>query len=308
MKVLLKLSLLIVILFLAVVPAFAQQPPCSNLIVNGSFEEDGGWYWELTPKPPTFTQDVAWDGSRSMLLGNLDPSTDTLAFSSVWQDITVPADASSVKLTFHYKLVSQGQQAFDEAKFVLLNPADGSILAVPWREKQDTAGGWEEVTIDLTSLTRGQTIRFYFGVVNDGNGNPTAMYLDDVRLMVCTGYAPLPTPTPMPVVVTPTPTPVPAVATPTPTALLTPTFTPALTPTTPITPASLPFISATSTPTPQPKARPAVPITAISIVVVILGAIVILLIAFIVLRASKGRGKAKAEGQSPQESGGQSAG
>jgi hypothetical protein len=205
MKVLLKLSLLIVILFLAVVPAFAQQPPCSNLIVNGSFEEDGGWHWELTPKPPTFTQDAAWDGSRSMLLGNLDPSTDTLAFSSVWQDITVPADASSVKLTFHYKLVSQGQQAFDEAKFVLLNPADGSILAVPWREKQDTAGGWEEVTIDLTSLTRGQTIRFYFGVVNDGNGNPTAMYLDDVRLMVCTGYAPLPTPTPMPAVVTPTP-------------------------------------------------------------------------------------------------------
>jgi hypothetical protein len=306
MKVLLKLSLLIVILFLAVVPAFAQQPPCSNLIVNGSFEEDGGWHWELTPKPPTFTQDAAWDGSRSMLLGNLDPSTDTLAFSSVWQDITVPADASSVKLTFHYKLVSQGQQAFDEAKFVLLNPADGSILAVPWREKQDTAGGWEEVTIDLTSLTRGQTIRFYFGVVNDGNGNPTAMYLDDVRLMVCTGYAPLPTPTPMPAVVTPTP--VPAVATPTPTVLLTPTFTPALTPTTPITPASLPLISATSTPTPQPKARPAVPITAISIVVVILGAIVILLIAFIVLRASKGRGKAKAEGQSPQKSGGQSAG
>jgi len=275
MKALLKFSLLAVVLFLMVAPAFAQQPPCSNLIINGSFEEERGWHWELTPKPPSFTQDDAWDGSRSMLLGNLDPSTDVLAFSSVWQDITVPADASSVNLTFRYKLISQGQQTFDEAKFVLLNPADGSILAVPWREKQDTAGGWEEVSIDLTTLTRGKTVRLYFGVVNDGNGNPTAMYLDDVRLMVCTGYT-LP----------PTPTPLPAVATPTPTIEATPIFIPSPSPT---TPALFPLISATSTPTPQPTAWPILPMMAISIAIVLLGVVAILIIAFILFRAFKGR-------------------
>jgi len=275
MKALLKFSLLAVVLFLMVAPAFAQQPPCSNLIINGSFEEERGWHWELTPKPPSFTQDDAWDGSRSMLLGNLDPSTDVLAFSSVWQDITVPADASSVNLTFRYKLISQGQQTFDEAKFVLLNPADGSILAVPWREKQDTAGGWEEVSIDLTTLTRGKTVRLYFGVVNDGNGNPTAMYLDDVRLMVCTGYTPPLSPTPLP-----------AVATPTPTIEATPIFIPSPSPT---TPALFPLISATSTPTPQPTARPILPMRAISIAIVLLGVVAILIIAFILFRAFKGR-------------------
>ncbi len=292
MKALFKLPLLAGILFLAVAPSFAQQPPCSNLIVNGSFEEDGGWHWELTPKTPSFSNDTAWDGSRSMLLGNLDPSTDTLAFSSVWQDITVPADASSVNLTFHYKLVSQGPQVFDEAKFVLLNPTDGSILAVPWRTKQDTAEEWKEVSLDLTNLTKGKTLRFYFGVVNDGNGNPTAMYLDDVSLMVCTGYAPPPTPTPVPLVATPTPI-----------MAITSTFTPLLSPTTPTTPALLPLTS--PTPTPQP-ARPLLPIPFISIAVVLFGVIAILLIAFILFKASKGRGKAKPEEQSPPESEGQS--
>ncbi len=306
MKALFKLSLVAWILFLAIAPVSAQQPPCSNLVVNGSFEEESGWHWELTPKPPSFTKDTAWDGSRSMLLGNLDPSTDTLAFSSVWQDITVPADASSVNLTFHYKLVSQGPQVFDEAKFVLLNPTDGSILAVPWRTKQDTAEEWKEVSLDLTNLTKGKTLRFYFGVVNDGNGNPTAMYLDDVRLMVCTGYAPPPTPTPWSAMATPTPIPWPTVATPTPVAEIAPTFTLSPSPTTPTT--LLPLISATNTPTSQPAAQPISPVRAISIVVVLVGAILIPIIAFIVFRASKGRGKAKTEKQSPQKSEGQKAG
>ena len=288
MKALLKFSLLAVVLFLMVAPAFAQQPPCSNLIINGSFEEERGWHWELTPKPPSFTQDDAWDGSRSMLLGNLDPSTDVLAFSSVWQDITVPADASSVNLTFRYKLISRGQQTFDEAKFVLLNPADGSILAVPWREKQDTAGGWEEVSIDLTTLTRGKTVRLYFGVVNDGNGNPTAMYLDDVRLMVCTGYTPPLSPTPLP-----------AVATPTPTIEATPTFTPLPSPTAPITPALLSLPLATATPTPYPTAKPPLPVSILSIAIVLVGVVAILFI--FIFTALKGRKKAKREGELPRK-------
>ncbi len=209
MKGILKFLLVVTVSLLTATPVFSQEPLCSNLIANGSFEEDGGWRWEKTPKIPSYTTETAWDGNRSMLLGNLDPSTDTLAFSSIWQDVSVPADAALVTLSFRYRLVSSDPQVFDEAKFVLLNPEGTSILAVPWREKRDTAGEWKEVVIDLTDLTRGKTLRFYFGVVNDGNGNPTAMYIDDVRLTVCSvSYTPTETPTPsemIPTDVTPQP-------------------------------------------------------------------------------------------------------
>ncbi|MFQ6015642.1 MAG: hypothetical protein ACE5NP_09380, partial [Anaerolineae bacterium] len=56
---------------------------------------------------------------------------------------------------------------------------------------------------------KGQTVRVYFNVYNDGVGGRTAMYVDEVGLIICP----------------------PGVPTPTPTATATPTLTPTATPT-----------------------------------------------------------------------------
>jgi len=279
MKSIANSLLLTAFLLLAASPAFSQEPPCSNLIVNGDFETDGGWHWGITPKPPSFVQGVAWDGSRSMLLGNLDPATDTLAFSSIWQDVTIPSDAASVILSFHYRLISSGPQVFDEAKFVLLNPADGSIVAVPWREKQATGAEWREVNLDLTDLTKENALRFYFGVVNDGNGNPTAMYIDDVRLLACSApYVPTPTLAP----------------------LFTPELMPAPSPTLSPTPSSPAFFPS---PTPPSPWRVITSIPIISLAIITLGVIALFLILVIVLSAARRKRKpsGKQEAQPKRE-------
>ena len=46
-----------------------------------------------------------------------------------------------------------------------------------WQQSWD----WERRSFDLSDL-RGQSIYLYFSVFNDGQGSPSAMYVDDVGL------------------------------------------------------------------------------------------------------------------------------
>ena len=73
----------------------------------------------------------------------------------------------------------QGLLAGDRQYLLLLN-ASGTILAVPLWTRSDAAT-WAPLTFDLTSY-RGQAIQVRFGVYNDGNGQSTALYLDDTTL------------------------------------------------------------------------------------------------------------------------------
>ncbi|MCU0503697.1 MAG: hypothetical protein MUC51_18410, partial [Anaerolineae bacterium] len=54
---------------------------------------------------------------------------------------------------------------------------------------------WSPLTFDLTPY-RGRTIQVRFGVYNDGNGQSTSLYLDDVSLDACPPNPASPTPTP----------------------------------------------------------------------------------------------------------------
>ncbi len=51
-------------------------------------------------------------------------------------------------------------------------------------KQQSNAQTWTPYEFDL-SLYAGRTFYLYFGVYNNGTGNVTAMYVDDVSLQVC---------------------------------------------------------------------------------------------------------------------------
>ncbi|HDN80342.1 MAG TPA: hypothetical protein ENG33_07765, partial [Chloroflexi bacterium] len=161
-----------------------EGPPCINLIANGNFEEDGGWEMGKTPKMARYSTDKSHEGSRSMLLGNLNPQEDVFSFSSIWQDITIPPEAYEVTLNFWYLAISQDPEGLDEQKVVLINPDDNSILGVPWKRRGST-GEWRSESLPLPNVPKGKKIRIYFGVFNDGDGKPSAMYLDEVSVMAC---------------------------------------------------------------------------------------------------------------------------
>jgi hypothetical protein len=123
---------------------------------------------------------VKLGGSRSARLGNVS-GRDIFSFSSVWQRVTLPAEATQVILRANIYPVSQDNPGSgDVQNIMILN--DRFQVARTLSKELSNSATWENRTYDLSDL-KGRTIYIYFSVVNLGQtGRPTAMYLDDVSL------------------------------------------------------------------------------------------------------------------------------
>jgi len=110
--------------------------------------------------------------------------SDVQSYSSVHQMVTIPGNAASATLSFWYYPLCQDTVQYDWQEAIIFDQA-GRVLvwAMPricWNSQT-----WTHHTFDLTPY-KGQTIKVYFNVYNDGVGNlKTAMYLDDVSVRVC---------------------------------------------------------------------------------------------------------------------------
>jgi len=206
-------------------PTATALPPaagCTNLVVNGDFETDGGWLLGQAMIPPQFTTDQRHSGARAVQLGSPPAAGASTrgSYSSIRQLVTIPANAGGVTLRW-WHLYGTAEAATtdpgttsDRQEVLLLTP-DEKVLAVVQRVRRNDSG-WQQETADLTAY-RGRSVYLYFNVYNNGNGAATWAYVDDVQLETCSGL-----------------TPVPATATPLPnTATSTPTLIPSFTPTTP---------------------------------------------------------------------------
>ncbi|HEY63901.1 MAG TPA: hypothetical protein G4O02_04965 [Caldilineae bacterium] len=240
---------------------------CREYFQNGGAEYDFGWRFQGAWLPG-YSTIQAHQGQRSIRTGIVE-GTPKSSYSEAWQKVTIPEEATSVKLRF-WRYPQSGelttgmtQQIPESAlpqrlvdgripfgpdsidlQFVLIIRQNGSFH---WllREKSN-AQEWLYAEYDLTAY-RGQQIIIDFGTYNDSRDGVTAMFIDDVSLEVC--FAEVPTPTPSP---TATSTPV---VTPTPTPTQTPTSTPSPTPTPTTTVGATPTPTPTSTPTATPGAR-----------------------------------------------------
>jgi hypothetical protein len=154
-------------------------PPVAGdqLAINGDFEGDGGWTFGDTPVRGDYDTTLAHGGSRAARLG-ITSGRPRFSFTSVWQKITIPADASQVTLTAFVYPISQDQFG-DAQNIMVLNERFRVIQTLS--EGLSNSQSWENRSYDL-SRWRGQTIYIYFGVVNDGDSRTTAMYVDDVAV------------------------------------------------------------------------------------------------------------------------------
>ncbi|MCZ7569008.1 MAG: immune inhibitor A [Ardenticatenaceae bacterium] len=222
-------------------PRFA--PETTELIQNGGFESDTAWVFGATPAPASYSTITAHSGSRSAKTGIRYTETDKYSYSSVYQGVAIPSNATSVVLTFWYRpfteeatstvsepvRIQPALSAADQAR-VQANSQE-AVPAAPLTQDVQTAwildsgfhlvanifsqlsnsGIWTYASFDLTAY-RGQTIYVYFDTFNDGDGSRSWMYVDDVSVQVTTAATPTNTPTatatqtPTPTV---TPTPVP---------------------------------------------------------------------------------------------------
>lgn len=187
-------------------PGPSATPGCVTAVVNGGFESGlTSWEAQGDPRGVALSAAAPHSGSQALRLGALDQSLND--FTSVRQQVTIPAGFTQVKLIFWTYTFLETNPGNDYQRADLLNTS-GNPLAVLWNAATDKRA-WERQEVDLAAFA-GQTVFLRFGVNNDGSGGRAAMYLDDVLIQACN---PGPTPTNTPV----------ATGTPAPTASRTPT-------------------------------------------------------------------------------------
>ncbi len=158
--------------------------PVQGAIQNSGFETGSfspGWVISATNPTPVITTTQVHSGAYSALLGTLsgpEPTGD----GSIYQQFTVPANGGI--LSFWYWPQTTDTVSFDWQE-VDITDLSGTILATIFHQASN-AQTWTKQMFDLTPWA-GQTVRVKFLVHEDGFGDDTAMYVDDVSLVAqCT--------------------------------------------------------------------------------------------------------------------------
>ncbi|MBX0328483.1 M4 family metallopeptidase [Oscillochloris sp. ZM17-4] len=177
-------------------PVEALPAGCTDVIVNGDFEQDGGWTQVSRGDAALIDTQLPRSGKRSAWLGG----TDQEPLQYIYQDVRLPANATSAQLSYarlvHEEFSGLLGLLADDAKFsVALAGPSGDILAtveeIPSSAGDDT---WSEQSADLSAYA-GKTVRLAFAAENP-RGNISSMFVDEVKLVVCTtGQAPSAPPT-----------------------------------------------------------------------------------------------------------------
>lgn len=162
--------------------ATITQAAGTNLVQNGGFESGPvSWIESATGGAPLIYSGAAsaHGGSFYAWLGGYLSGTDSL-----YQDVPIPAGASSVTLQFWYRITAEGTlpAGSDTLRVLIQNPANGATLAtVASYSNADATPAWvQSPAIDITAFA-GQTIRLRFTAVNDA-ADITSFYLDDISI------------------------------------------------------------------------------------------------------------------------------
>ncbi len=153
----------------------------SNLIVNGSFES-GATSWTATSGViSSATGQAAHTGTfKAWMDGYGSAHTD-----SVYQQVSVPASATSASLTFWLKVVSDETTTsvvYDTLK-VQVRSSSGAVLAtLATYSNLNKSTSYAQKTFDLSAY-KGQSVRIYFEGIEDASV-ATTFLVDDVALNV----------------------------------------------------------------------------------------------------------------------------
>ena len=204
-------------------PAYPVPPPgCYEAVMNGGFEQVGAtWVLTSSPRPPQYDATQIYEGALAMRMGIVD-LPNAFSDSAVYQDITLPAGATLITLSFRYYPQFDSAPGANALQYVnITNLFNGQFVAQPLSAQRNDRT-WLFQQYDLTAQA-GQQIRLALGVRNDGVGGRLAMWADNVSIIVCSA-TPFLTPTPT-INIFPTATPTFNMPTP-----FIPTWTPTVTP------------------------------------------------------------------------------
>jgi hypothetical protein len=173
---------------------------CSDIIVNGGFEESRAWALPITVYPASYSTTRFHSGTRSMRTGITNAEDNRYSYSSARQTFRIEAGAGSATLRMWIypksgealnglKPLLRAGEPFGEwpllndLQYILILDQSGNILKTLFADLLD-ARGWAFYEFDLLRFA-GRTITLHFGTYNDGWDGVSSMYVDDVSLEVC---------------------------------------------------------------------------------------------------------------------------
>ena len=173
-------------------PSPTPNPSCTNVLRNGGFEANTSDWQPMGGVLGDYSTRQVHSGTRSFRLG-LESDPPYYSFSSVEQELTLPANSATATLSFWYRVVSNnpsGGQAY-----VLIRDANQAFHTLG--NLNLSAQDWTRVSFD-TSAYIGQTVAVRMTTVNGTTGGAIAVYIDDATWTVCPSTSPPPTPSPTP--------------------------------------------------------------------------------------------------------------
>jgi hypothetical protein len=159
--------------------------------VNPGFETDGGWTL-AGARLPRRIDHMAHSGEHAMLLGIVPGEPNVFSFSTVWQGVPVPANATTMQVSAWTFQAAQPGGGPDRQLMLIYDIDPGqnlqgqrSPIAYVFGERVN-ADSWQRrtLTIDVTAY-RGGTLWLYSSAVNDGLGGRVWMALDDLEVKLC---------------------------------------------------------------------------------------------------------------------------
>lgn len=167
---------------------------CGNLIQNNGFESGDSWQINNNEYPAGYASNPVYAGGRSMQVGISNVAENQYSYSSVEQTVSIPSNVSSARLSYQIYSISTGTSRvrdvpmpeFDlgsaasvDAQYTLIITQGGHIKTLV--SQMSNANRWEYQEFDLSNY-KGQSIRIYFGVFNNGSGGVTSSFVDEVAV------------------------------------------------------------------------------------------------------------------------------
>ena len=164
-------------------PNQPTTPGCTNLIVNGGFEdENSGWVEVTNGQTAIIDTELPHGGTRSAWLGGNDQES----VQYIYQDVVVPGNANSVKLNY-WRLVHEEKTdpTATDAKFwtVIANGNGDPLATVEQFVSSQGDDVWKQGSFDISQFA-GKPVRLAF-IAENSQGNISSYFVDDVEMLAC---------------------------------------------------------------------------------------------------------------------------
>ncbi|MEO5951902.1 MAG: lamin tail domain-containing protein, partial [Chloroflexia bacterium] len=160
---------------------------CAEILKNGGFEDgDGNRDWlqssnkDEDPLIYTDNQGTAHTGLWTSFFGYYNEVIEDL-----WQQVTIPATASRVTLTYWRYLSTEDTSAAHDFLYAQIRAQNNETVLTTLETVNNLApqGTWQQVTFDVSAY-KGQTVNIHFKSTTDIS-NASNFFVDDISLQSC---------------------------------------------------------------------------------------------------------------------------